>query len=99
MLDLKFIGKELITLFKNYMSEFKFESYILFVDSVSGALRKDSSLTVFDIGNAKDTAIKLIKEGLVEEGKAKEYIDNSSLTDTNIDRFLNSVQFVIDDDK
>ena len=62
------------------MSEFTFETYILFVGSVSGALRKDPSLTVFGIENAKDTAVKLIKEGLVEEGNAKEYIDNSSLT-------------------
>ena len=95
----KAIGRELVTLFKNYMSEFTFETYILFVGSVSGALRKDPSLTVFGIENAKDTAVKLIKEGLVEEGNAKEYIDNSSLTDTNIDAFLKSVLFVIDDDK
>lgn len=95
----KVIGKELVTLFKNYMSEFAFEAYILFIGSVSGALRKDSSLAVFGIENVKDTAIKLIKEGLVEESKTKEYIDNSSLTDANIDSFLNSVLFVIDDDK
>lgn len=95
----KAIGRELVTLFKNYMSEFTFETYILFVGSVSGTLRKDPSLTVFGIENAKDTAVKLIKEGLVEEGNAKEYIDNSSLTDTNIDAFLKSVLFVIDDDK
>lgn len=95
----KAIGRELVTLFKNYMSEFTFETYILFVGSVSGALRKDPSLTVFGIENAKDTAVKLIKEGLVEESNAKEYIDNSSLTDTNIDAFLKSVLFVIDDDK
>ena len=58
----KAIGRELVTLFKNYMSEFTFETYILFVGSVSGALRKDPSLTVFGIENAKDTAVKLIKE-------------------------------------
>ena len=45
----KAIGRELVTLFKNYMSEFTFETYILFVGSVSGALRKDPSLTVFGI--------------------------------------------------
>ncbi len=43
----KAIGRELITLFKNYMSEFSFEAYILFVGSVSGTLRTDPSLTVF----------------------------------------------------
>ena len=60
------------------MSEFTFETYILFVGSVSGALRKDSSLTVFGIENAKDTAVNLIKEGLIEEGNKKEYIDSSA---------------------
>ena len=81
------------------MSEFTFESYILFIGSVSGAFRKDSSLTVFGIENVKDTAIKLMKEGLIEEGKTKSYIDNAHLTDENIDSFLKSVLFVIDDDK
>ena len=95
----KAIGRELVTLFKNYMSEFTFESYILFIGSVSGAFRKDSSLTVFGIENVKDTAIKLMKEGLIEEGKTKSYIDNAHLTDENIDSFLKSVLFVIDDDK
>ena len=95
----KAIGRELVTLFKNYMSEFTFESYILFIGSVSGAFRKDSSLTVFGIENVKDTAIKLMKEELIEEGKTKSYIDNAHLTDKNIDSFLKSVLFVIDDDK
>ena len=76
----KAIGRELVTLFKNYMSEFTFETYILFVGSVSGALRKDPSLTVFGIENAKDTAVKLIKEGLVEEGNAKAAIVKNQLS-------------------
>ncbi len=93
----KAIGKELVTLFKNYMSDFTFETYILFVGSVSGALREDPSITVFGIDNVKDTAVKLIKEGLIEEGKNKTYIDNTTLTDANIDSFLEEVLFVIDD--
>mgnify|MGYP003252088996 CR=1 FL=1 len=95
----KAIGKELVTLFKNYMSSFSFEAYILFIGSVTGALRIDPSLTVFDIINVKDSAFKLIKAGLREEGMAKEYIDDASLTDTNIDSFLKKVLFVVDDDK
>lgn len=95
----KAIGKELVTLFKNYISEFTFEAYILFVGSVSGTLRKDPALTVFGIDNVNDNAIEKIKEGLVEEGKAKEYIDNTRLTDSNVESFLKSVLFVIDDDK
>ena len=70
------IGKELVTLFKNYMSELSFEAYILFVGSVTGSLRKDSSIDIFGRSNIKESAIELIKNGLVEEGKDKEYIDN-----------------------
>ena len=93
----KAIGGELVTLFKNYMSEFTFEAYILFVSSVSGEFRTDPSLTVFGIDNVKDSAIKLVKDGLIEEGKKKTYIDATNLTDENIDWFLKSVVFVIDE--
>ena len=95
----KAIGKELVTLFKNYMSPLTFEAYILFIGSVTGSLRKDSSLTTFGIVNVKDAAIEQIKLGLHEEGSAKEYIDSTDLTDENINGFLRKVFFVIDDGK
>ncbi len=95
----KAIGRELVTLFKNFMSDISFETYILFVGSVAVSLRKDSSLKTFGIENINDTALKSIKAGLIDEGTNKEYIDNSTLTDTNIDAFLNEVLFVIDDDQ
>lgn len=95
----KAIGKELVTLFKNYMSTFDFATYILFVGSVTGALRIDTSLTTFDVKNVKDTAIASIKEGLVEEGLSKKYINDADLTDVNIAAFLGEILFVIDDDK
>lgn len=93
------IGKELITLFKNYMSPLDFETYVLFVGSVTGTLRIDSSLSVFNIDNVKPAAIPLIKSGLIGEGKKQGYIDNTSLTEQNISDFLKKVMFVIDDDK
>ena len=95
----KVIGRELITLFKNYMSELSFEAYILFMSSVSGAFRIDPALTVFGIENVKDTAIKLMEIGLIEEGKKKSYINDADLTETNIEDFFKSVVFVLDDDK
>ena len=95
----KEIGKELVTLFQNYMSGLSFKAYILFVGSVSKTLRIDPSLTVFGIDNVKGSAIRLIKEGLRAEGEAKSYICNTDLTDANIDSFLQAVQFVIDDGK
>ena len=37
----KAIGKELVTLFKNYMCDFEFADYILFVGGVSDTVRVD----------------------------------------------------------
>lgn len=95
----KAIGKELITLFKNYVSSFQFNAYILFIGSVTGVVLKDPSISAFGIENIKDSAVELIKVGLHDEGVSKEYIDNASLTDENIDSFLKEVLFVIDNDK
>lgn len=95
----KAIGKELVTLFKNYMSEIAFEAYILFIGSVSSTLRINPALKVFGIENVQESAVKQIKAGIAEEGRSKEYINEATLTDTNIDEFLHAVQFVIDDDK
>lgn len=94
----KAIGKELVTLFKNYMSSFVFEAYILFVGSVTGTLRKNPALTVFGIESVKESAIKLIKSGLYEEGASKGYINNANLNEENINAFLDKVLFVVDND-
>ena len=95
----KSIGKELVTLYKNYVSEFEFESYILFVGGVSNTVRIDSSKNIFKIDNVNDKAIKKIKEGLIEECKIKTYISNSSIISDKIDEFLNKLLIVIDDKK
>lgn len=95
----KEIGKELVTLFKNYISDLTFEAYILFVGSVTCTLRKYSSLKIFNIKNIKENALPLIKAGLVQEGQKKEYIDNTTLFDENINAFLNKVLFVIDENQ
>lgn len=95
----KAIGKELVTLFKNYMSEIDFHTYILFVGSVTGPVRIDPQKDVFDISNVKERAISLIKEGLIEEGTAKTYVNTEDLTEENILAFLNKVLFVVDEDK
>jgi len=93
----KAIGKELVTLFKNYLSEFEFAYYILFVGGVSSTLRNDSTLNTFDISNITTSAMLKMKEGLEEEAKEKGYINNQDITDENIADFLSKVLFVIDD--
>ena len=93
----KIIGKELVTLFKNYISEFEFSYYILFVGGVTSTLRIDETLNTFDISNITNASRAKIVEGLKEECYSKEYINNESITDENITGFLSKVLFVIDD--
>ena len=52
---------------------------------------------VFNATNVKEKALISVREGLVEESNKKEYIDNSYITDKNIDNFLKVVWFVVDD--
>lgn len=93
----KAIGKELVTLFKNYLSDFEFAYYILFIGGVTSTLRIDDTLNTFDLSNITNSAICKLTEGLKEEAQEKEYIDNQYITNENISDFLNKVLFVIDD--
>lgn len=93
----KAIGSELVTLFKNYISDFSFEDYILFLGGVSNKLRNDPSKNIFKIDNIKENALILIKHGLKEECNKKTYIDDNKVTDEAIENFLKEVTFVISD--
>ena len=62
----KAIGKELVTLFKNYMSEFEFAYYILFVGGVTGTFRINDKLNTFDITNLKSNAKSAMIPGFSE---------------------------------
>ncbi|EFM09975.1 conserved hypothetical protein [Paenibacillus curdlanolyticus YK9] len=95
----KAIGKELVTLFKNFRSEMKFSYFLLFMGGVSNTVRLNNTINIFDISNIKPEAINKIKEGLLEESKEKTYIDHHSITDEEINTFLGKVQFIIDDKK
>ncbi len=92
----KSVGKELVTLFKNYVSDFKFTYYILFLGGVSGTVCIDKNLTSFGIDNIKPTAMAKLIEGFKEEVLNKTYIDNKYLTDDIISDFLKEVTFVVD---
>lgn len=92
----KGIGRELVTLFKNYLSDFSFVDYVIFMGGVPDTFRKDSSINIFDISNVKEKALDSVRKGLIEECEKKEYIENSAITDINIDGFLKVVWFVVD---
>lgn len=93
----KAIGKELVTLFKNYLSEFTFSYYILFVGGITSTLRVDATQNTFDISNVTEDSKAKIIEGLKEEAAKKEYIEDQNISNRNIDDFLSKVLFVIDD--
>lgn len=95
----KAIGKEIVTLFKNYRSELDFDCYVLFLGGVTNTLRIDATKNIFDISNVKSTSLVKIKEGLLEECQEKTYIEEKTITDGEIDLFLKKVLFVIDDKK
>lgn len=92
----KEIGRELVTLFKNYVSDLEFDNFILFLGGVSSSFRIDESKKVFGIENVEEKSIGKLKEGLIEESESKKYIDKATLTNDNIDGFLKQVVFVID---
>ena len=71
----KALGREMVTLFKNYMSNFNFQHYILFVGGVADSVRVNTMLNEFDITNVKPTAYKSIKTGLIDEA-LKKHISN-----------------------
>ena len=82
------IGKELVTLYKNYISDFDFSYYILFFGGMSDIHLEDSSLDTFRIDNIKESARSIIINSLINEAKKKEYIDNSKITNDKIEAFL-----------
>jgi len=92
----KEIGRDLVTLFKNYNSKLKFEKYIVFLGGVADSVRVDKNVNIFDLSNIADKTFKSIKEGLEEESEKKLYINNDDITDEKIIAFLEKVIFVID---
>jgi hypothetical protein len=95
-INAKNIGRFLVTLFKNYLSDLKFMDFILFVGGIAKTALINSNLSVFGIDNFTDRAKNSIKAGLIEEAKKKTYIDNTDVTNKNINDFLQLASFVID---
>lgn len=91
------LGKELVTLFKNYTSTLNFDNYILFIGGVSKTVLRDPEKKIFTISDVTDKSKDKIKKALIDECKEKTYINDSNITDKKIDSFLSEVIFVIDD--
>lgn len=93
----KAIGRELVTLYKNYVSDFEFGAYYLFMGGVSATVRKDDSKNIFGIDNLTDKALSAVIAGLKDECGDKVYISDSDIDDNKINDFLHKVRFVVDD--
>lgn len=91
------IGNDLVTLYKNYVSEFSpyFKSYTLFLGGVSSTVLTDSSLTCFGFEDIKRESQKKVKDGLREACDKKGYIDSSLVSDEVLERFLHTVKFAL----
>ena len=92
----KALGRELVTLLKNFLSSFEFESYILFVGGVADSFRIDNSIDIFGIENVNEKAKNSLLDGLREEAKKKNYTKDLQLSDETLNSFLETVCFVVD---
>jgi hypothetical protein len=93
----KALGKELVTLYKNYCSSLHFQTYILFVSGVGKKVRINNFLNDFSIDNITDTSLTSLKDGLIEECYKRSYINHKDISQPKIDKFLKYVHFVICD--
>ena len=93
----KTIGRELVTLYKNHVSDFDFFTYIIFLGGVPDTFRIDAKQNVFQSTNITPKALKSVLSGLKEECTEKEYIESDKITDESLEKFLKLVWFVVDD--
>lgn len=89
------LGGYLVTLYKNYLSELDFSSYILFVAGISPNILQDKTANVFSINNFSIFCQKTILDSLKAKAFDVSYIDDSQITDTNLRDFLTKVTFVV----
>lgn len=92
----KTIGRELVTLYKNYVSDFNFFTYIIFLGGVPDSFRIDANQNVFQSKNITSKALKSVILGLKEECEEKEYITSEQTTEESLQAFLKLVWFVVD---
>lgn len=95
----KTIGRELVTLYKNHISDFDFFTYIIFLGGVPNSFRINANQNVFQGTNINPVALRSVLSGLKEECEKKEYIAAEKITEDTLQEFLRLVWFVIDDKK
>lgn len=93
----KEIGPELVTLFKNYISDFHdyFVEEVLFIGSIRNNLLDDNGLTEFHFSDLTEDAQREIRSSFEQACLDKSYIDNDAVTPENIEGFLSEVVFIV----
>lgn len=89
------LGSYLITLYKNYLSDLDFSSYILFVAGISPTILENKDINVFSISNIKEKYKTIILKALKEKAVETSYINSSQITEDNLQDFLSKITFVI----
>ena len=90
------IGTALITLFQNYISQIKFNHFILFIPKLKEGFLNDEDLSIYNINNFKSTKISYLENGLFKEFLRREKISILSQTILqNIKLFFNELIFVV----
>lgn len=93
----KALGREMVTLFKNFCSSFEFSAFILFVGGVVDSINYDRQKGYSTYSEQTPKIAAKIKSGLIEEAEAKTYISKEDITDKNVTDFLDKVIIVVDD--
>lgn len=89
------IGKSLITLFENYISEINFSYYILFFPKISNTYFQYENRSVFGIKNFKNKEVKKITSALQTEYTRRHTECQADIIPNKLDEFLKDVNFVI----
>lgn len=93
------LGESLVTLYKNYCSDFDFQNYILFFNKISDTILINRQLRFFDCNNFKSSYLNKIKDSLSKACEKKIYINNIDINDDKLLSFLNIVKFCMCDKK
>ncbi|MBQ5907140.1 MAG: hypothetical protein IIW80_03690 [Treponema sp.] len=88
------IGRFLYTLYKNYLTNFPFKEFILFLETIDYDFLSNN-LKVFSFSNFKENNQERIKTGLYKEIKDREQIALEDLDIQEIKSFLDKVVFVV----
>lgn len=93
----KDIGTELVTLFKNHVSDFAgyFVAEILFLRSVRDNVFDGERLSQFRFSDIRPKAQQTIRKSLRDECLNKSYIDDEDVTEDAINSFFDKVVFVV----